>query len=230
MPEDASPPSSATDFDYAKAVAKEEARWTPPALRINKFLNRPLAALLVKALFRTRLTPNQVTWAGFLAGLAGAGFFLGGTRWSFAAGGILAQMSSIIDCADGMLARARRQESDYGAALDIILDRVGEFALLGAATAGQYARFGSVRQLGLGLLAMALYFLELTLFYLIKAYRKDGRMAETAENRAWLMALIAVFGVVDRVDLGIWFLLGGAAIAVLYQLGEFLFVRREHRI
>lgn len=227
MPDDASRPSSATEFDYGTAVAKEEALWTPPALRINKFLNRPLAALLVKAVYRSRLTPNQVTVAGFLVGLAGAGFFLAGTRWSFAAGGILAQVSSIIDCADGMLARARGQSSEFGAALDIVLDRVGEFSLLAAATAGQFARTGSVRMLGLGLLAAALYFLELTLFYLIKAYRKDVRMAETAENRAWLMALIAVCGVIDRVDLGIYVLLAAAAIAVVYQLGEFLFARRE---
>jgi phosphatidylglycerophosphate synthase len=229
MPDDASPRTCATEFDYGTAVAKEEARWTPSALRINKLLNRPLAALLVKALFRSRLTPNQVTVAGFLVGLGGAGFFLAGTRWSFAVGGLLAQASSIIDCSDGMLARARRQESEFGAALDIVLDRVGEFALLAAATAGQFARFGSVRLLGLGLLAAALYYLELTLFYLIKAYRKDSRMAETAENRAWLMALIAVFGVMDRVDIGIYVLLGAAAIAVIYQLGEFLFFRRERR-
>ncbi len=229
MPETGSRPSSATEYDYAAAVAKEEARWTLPALRINRYLNRPLASLLVRALFRTRVTPNQVTWAGFLIGLAGAALFLTGTRGGFLAGGLLAQLSSIVDCADGMLARARRQESEYGAALDIVLDRAGEFALLASAAFGHFMRFGSVRLLAMGLLAAGLYFLQLTLFYLIKAYRKDDRLAETAENRAWLMALVAVFGAVDRVDIGIYVLLAASLTVVLYLLADFLFVRRDKR-
>ncbi len=229
MPETGSRPSSATEYDYAAAVAKEEARWTLPALRINRYLNRPLASLVVRALFRTRVTPNQVTWAGFLIGLTGAVLFLAGTRGGFLAGGLLVQISSIVDCADGMLARARRQESEYGAALDIVLDRAGEFALLASAAFGHFMRFGSVRLLAVGLLAAGLYFLQLTLFYLIKAFRKDGRLAETAENRAWLMALVAVFGAVDRVDIGIYVLLAVSSTIVLYLLIDFLFLRRDKR-
>jgi phosphatidylglycerophosphate synthase len=227
MPDTASRPSSATEYDYAAATAKDEARWILPALRINRFLNRPLASLIVRALFRTRATPNQVTWAGFLIGLTGSAFFLAGTRAGCLVGGVLAQLSSIVDCADGMLARARRQESEYGAALDIVLDRVGEFALLASAAFGHYLRFGSVRLLAVGLLAAGLYFLQLTLFYLIKAYRKDDRLAETAENRAWLMALVAVFGAADRVDVGIYVLAAASAAVVLFLLVDFLFGRQD---
>jgi len=118
MPDETSPRNSAAEFDYRLAVAKEESRWTLKAFRINRFLNRPIASLIVRALFRTRVTPNQVTVAGFLVGLAGAGFFLTGERWPVAVGGALAQLSSIIDCADGMLARSRGQESEFGAALE----------------------------------------------------------------------------------------------------------------
>jgi phosphatidylglycerophosphate synthase len=227
MPDTVSRPSSAPEYDYVAATAKEEARWIFPALRINRFFNRPLASLIVRALFRTRVTPNQVTWAGFFIGLTGAAFFLAGTRIGFLVGGMLAQLSSIVDCSDGMLARARRQETAYGAALDIVLDRVGEFTLLASAAFGHYLRFGSVRLLALALLAAGLYFLQLTLFYLIKAYRKDERLAETAENRAWLMALVAVFGVADRVDVGIYVLLAASSTVVLFLLVDFLFVRRD---
>jgi phosphatidylglycerophosphate synthase len=229
MPDDASSRTSAAEFDYDLAVAKEESRWSLKTFRLNRYLNRPLASLLVRAIFRTRITPNQVTVSGFLVGLAGAGFFLAGTRWSVAAGGLLAQLSSIVDCADGMLARSRGQESEFGAALDIVLDRVMEFALLAAATAGQFARFHSVSQLGLGLLAVGLYYLDLTLFYLLKVHRRDGRMAETAENRAWLMALIAVFGLADRIDIGIWVLLAAAGAVLLFHLGDFLLRERRKR-
>lgn len=229
MPKDASRPASSAEYDHGLALAKEEDRWILPALRINRYFNRPLASLIVRALFRTRVTPNQVTWAGFLLGLAGAGCFLAGSRGAFLAGGMLAQLSSIVDCADGMLARARGRTSEYGAALDIVLDRVGEFALIVAASLGHFRRFGSHRLLAAGLLAAALYFLQLTLFYLIKAYRKDPRLAETAENRAWLMALIAVFAAADRVDIGIYVLLAASSAVVAYLLAEFLFLRRNKR-
>ncbi len=227
MPDETSPPASAAEFDYRLAVAKEESRWTLKALRINRFLNRPLASLIVRALFRTRVTPNQVTVAGFLVGLAGAGLFLTGERWLVAAGGLLAQMSSIIDCADGMLARSRGQESELGAALDLILDRIGEFALLTCAAAGLYAQTGRVLWLGLGLLAVGLYNLELSLYYLVKILRRDSKLADTAENRAWLMALIAVFGLAGRVDVGIYVLLAASSAVNVYILGDFWLRQRR---
>ncbi|MDD8027739.1 MAG: CDP-alcohol phosphatidyltransferase family protein [Acidobacteriota bacterium] len=222
MRDETLPRSSTTEFDYGRAVAKEESRWTLKALRINRYLNRPLASLLVRTLYRTSITPNQVTITGFVVGAAGAGFFLVGTRGAIAVGGALAQLSSIIDCADGMLARARGQESEFGAGLDLILDRIGEFFLLSAATAGLYMRSGRVLWLGLGLLAIAIYFLELSLFYLIKSVRRDLRRADAAENRAWLMALIAVFGIAGRVDLGIYVLLGASTAIVIFHLAEYL--------
>lgn len=229
MPDETSPPASAAKFDYRLAVAKEESRWTLKALRINRFLNRPLASLIVRALFRTRITPNQVTVAGFFVGLAGAGLFLTGERWLVAAGGLLAQMSSIIDCADGMLARSRGQESEFGAALDLILDRIGEFLLLTCAAAGLYGRTGRVLWLGLGLLAAGLYNLQLSLYYLVKLLRRDSKLADAAENRAWLMVLIAAFGLAGRVDLGIYVLLAAASVIIAFILADFWITQRRRR-
>ncbi len=207
MPNDASPPGSNSEYSYQKAIGpKRDDRYSPRALAVNRFFNRPLAGLLVRVLFKTRVTPNQVTVAAFGLAMAGAYFFFRGQAWSFALGGALAQLSSIVDCADGMLARARGQSSEYGASLDLLLDRIDEFFLLAGVVLGYYAASGRTGMLILGLLGTAGFFLLTTLFYLIKNYRHDAAQGEAGENRAWLMALLCVFGVLNRVDIGIYVL------------------------
>ncbi len=230
MPDETSSRTSEAEFDYRLAVSKTDSRWASRLFQLNRYLNRPLASILVRAVFRTPVTPNQITAAGFVLNVAAAGFFLDGQRGSLLWGGILAQLSSIVDCADGMLARSRGQESEFGAALDLVLDRFGEFLVMGSAAAGLYSRSGRTLWLGLGFLAVAVYFLSLTLFYLIKSLRRDERRADTAEMRAWLMALICIFGAIGRVDIGLGVLLTFAAINVLYHLGDFLFTERSRRV
>ena len=140
-------------------------------------------------------------------------------------GGALAQLSSIIDCADGMLARARGQSSAYGASLDLLLDRIDEFFLLAGAVLGYYAASGRTGMLILGLLGAAGFFLLTTLFYLIKNYRHDAAQGEAAENRSWLMALLCIFGVLNRVDIGIFVLAGTMAMSILAVIVIFFRMR-----
>ena len=226
MPNAASPRGSNPEYSYKNAVGpKRDDRYSPKALAINRFFNRPLAGLLVRALYGTRVTPNQVTVGAFALAMAGAYFFLRGRAWSFALGGILAQLSSIVDCADGMLARARGQSSEYGASLDLLLDRIDEFFLLAAAVLGYFAASGRLTMLILGLLGTAGFFLLTTLFYLIKNYRRDAAKGEAAENRAWLMALLCVFGVLNRIDLGIYVLAAAMAGSVLVVIVIFFRLR-----
>lgn len=207
MPKEPSPPGSEAGFDYAVAARKRENAFIPRFLQINKVLNRPVAAVLVRALFPTSVTPNQVTLASFFIGLAGAGCFALATPAAFFAGGLLAQLSSIVDCADGMLARARGTASDFGAFLDLLLDRVNEFFLIAGAVLGHFRQSGREIDLVLGIFALGLYFLLTTQFYLAKNLLGDNRRGEAAENRSWLMFLIALFAVVNRMDWGIVLLL-----------------------
>jgi phosphatidylglycerophosphate synthase len=207
MPNGTSPLGSETAFDYGAAVRKPENDFTPRFLQINKTFNRPVAAVLVRALFPTRVTPNQVTLASFFIGLAAAGCFAAATPAAFFVGGCLAQLSSIVDCADGMLARARGTASEFGAFLDLLLDRVNEFFLICAAFLGHYRQTGREIELVFGLAALGLYFLLTTQFYLAKNLLRDFRRGEAAENRGWLMFLIALFAVLNRIDWGILVLL-----------------------
>lgn len=87
---------------------------------INTYLLRPLAGILVFALYRTPITPNQVTVASILAGLAAAGVYATGD--SVVTAGLLVTLKDLLDSADGQLARAKQQFSRKGRFLDSIGD------------------------------------------------------------------------------------------------------------
>ncbi|MBM3312467.1 MAG: CDP-alcohol phosphatidyltransferase family protein [Candidatus Aminicenantes bacterium] len=227
MPSDKSLPASRPEFDYGLASGKAESRFVPRFLQINKYLNRPVASLLVRAVFRTRVTANQLTWMSFLMGLGGAYCLFQGKTWLFLVGGGLAQLSSIVDCADGMLARARRQESRFGAYLDLVFDRVTEFFLLAGTAYGVYRATGRMGLLILGLVGGGLYFLDLTLYYLLKPYFGETGLGESAESRSWLMFLIFVFGAANRLDWGIYLLFGASTMILGGSLVRFFRAPKE---
>ena len=219
MPQDPISAEPTDKFDYQKSVQKTEDKFIFQFLRIDKYINRPLASLIVRAVFRTGVTPNQLTLMAFALGLAGAYSFSRGTPSAFLVGGILAQASSIMDNADGMLARARNQISEYGAQLDIYLDRVNEFFLLICVALGQYRHSGSLKLLIVGLAATAIYFLQVSLFYLTKNLTRDFQKGETGELRSWMMFLIFVCGVSNRLEYGIYFFFAlGAGIVFVHSL------------
>jgi Family of unknown function (DUF5941)/CDP-alcohol phosphatidyltransferase len=90
---------------------------------------------------RRGLTPNQITTASALIGLAAAVAFAVGDRWAMVAGAVLLQISFTADCVDGQLARYTRNFSTFGAWLDSIFDRAKEYAIyaglaIGAAQGG----------------------------------------------------------------------------------------------
>jgi phosphatidylglycerophosphate synthase len=219
-------PESAAEFDYAKAVCKSEDKFAWKYLQINKYLNRPLASILVRAVFRTRITPNQLTYAAFVIGLAGSYFLFRGGRGALITGGLLVELSSIVDCADGMLARARDQRSEFGAYLDLYLDRVNEYFLILASVVGYYKATGRLNILLLGLAALGLYFLQTTHFYLTKNYLKDSNKGETAENRGWFLFLICFFAVTNRIDLGVYVLTVTTVVANVVLTYNFFRLKR----
>ncbi|RLB52733.1 MAG: hypothetical protein DRI90_21885, partial [Deltaproteobacteria bacterium] len=94
---------------------------------IDYYWHRPLAGLLVQALERTSIQPNQVTFASAGAGVL-SGVALGLAAWVHPwwalAGGILLLLSIVLDCADGQLARLRGTSSPLGRTLDGCMDAV----------------------------------------------------------------------------------------------------------
>ncbi len=100
---------------------------------VNLWVHRPVAYAFVALVFRTGLTPNQVTALAVGVGLAAAGCFLDGTPSAMVWGGALLWASAILDGADGILARARGAYSELGRALDGTADAVVALATAAAA-------------------------------------------------------------------------------------------------
>lgn len=96
---------------------------------INRFVIRPLAGLLVRLLYPTGITPNQVTHAAILAGFVGAFFYFVGPGTAYIAAGAFVLVKDILDSADGQLARARSQFSRFGRFLDSIGDILVNLAI-----------------------------------------------------------------------------------------------------
>ncbi len=99
---------------------------------INTYVLRPIAGMIVRALYPTSITPNQVTLASILAGLVAAGFYYAGSQASIVVAGILITVKDILDSADGQLARAKSQFSRKGRFLDSIGDVVVNVAVFSA--------------------------------------------------------------------------------------------------
>src|SRR5947209_52359 len=85
---------------------------------LNRYYRYPLAKLLVRLLVKTPITPNQVTFvqpvlgavAGWLISHQGHGYMI--------AAAIAYEFRSILDCADGSLARAKNMCTPKGHAID----------------------------------------------------------------------------------------------------------------
>ena len=94
---------------------------------VNRYIQVPIAKQIVGLLKNTLVTPNQVTYFSVLIG------FLSGYAFSFASpisvvlGGILLEITLVLDCVDGQLARAKGMASHWGRLIDGI---AGYFAYL----------------------------------------------------------------------------------------------------
>lgn len=97
---------------------------------VSRYLNRPLSALLSRRLVKVGIAPNQISLFSFLFSLVAAGLFALGGYPALAAGGILAQLASIIDGCDGEVARLKYRTSEFGGWLDAVLDRYADAFLL----------------------------------------------------------------------------------------------------
>lgn len=89
---------------------------------VNTYLYRPLGWPIAKSLEKTPVTANQLTFVGLLFGVAsGIFYFFGGSLYYFL-GALFLFIASVLDCADGPLARLKNIQSEFGRTLDGIAD------------------------------------------------------------------------------------------------------------
>ncbi len=93
------------------------------------FFYRPLAFLLVKIVYHTNITPNQLTLIAIFIGLVSAVFYSFGSLF-FVTGALCFAMYNIVDCSDGMLARLKKNGSNAGRILDGLADYISTASVL----------------------------------------------------------------------------------------------------
>ena len=141
---------------FAQIAATHRATRKPKDILWNRFVARPLATVLLVALSKTRITPNQITF-GSLVVFAFAMVMLAaqpGYAWLVASVGVL-ELSYVLDCADGQLARLRHRSSPVGAHLDFLMDELKAFLLVAACGIRLWRADGHELWLAEGLLGLA---------------------------------------------------------------------------
>ncbi len=114
---------------YRASKKKKDINW------FTEWVARPPAAVFVYLFKNTRITPNQVTFLSLvICAAAGAMLVaLPGHLWLIAAIAVY-ELSFVLDCVDGMLARARKTASQLGHLLDFLMDEIKAMMLFGCVT------------------------------------------------------------------------------------------------
>jgi len=91
---------------------------------LDLIIFRPPAFLLVKSIYQTSITPNQITWISLFFGVSGAFLITTGSATAFATAAICFIIYNILDCSDGQLARLQKSGTVTGRIVDGFADYI----------------------------------------------------------------------------------------------------------
>lgn len=98
-------------------------KWSQSRKTLADYFTRPVVGLLAK----TSITPNTISWLGFLGAIGAVSLIISG---HLLAAGIIVLVAGFLDILDGALARSTNQNTKFGAILDSSLDRLSEAIVL----------------------------------------------------------------------------------------------------
>ena len=171
------------------------------------FMNR----WVVRLLYPTSITPNQITFLSLVFGLASAGFYVSGIPDALVWGAIFLYGKVFLDNVDGNLARVRGTTSRFGRFLDSLSDFLVTVLVYIAVTMYLVRITGVQEYWILGLLGLLACFMQSTffVFYLVNytsrvgSYEKnrvdesvteeDKRQAEEGQTDPWDLRLQTLF-------------------------------------
>jgi phosphatidylglycerophosphate synthase len=221
------PPEAKPEFDLEASLKPPLPAKLPKIVLVDRLINRPLASLIVRAAIRLNLRPNHLTVAAFFLSLAGAAAFLAGNQRGFIVAGLLIYAGTLFDGADGMLARSRNLCTRFGAYLDLYLDRVTDFFVLGAMVTGYYLQSGRLGFFFLSLFGLAAYMLQMVLYYLEREYKKiQAGSGASGDYRGLVYLGVFFFAVIDRLDIVIAILLCVPVLNIPYRFVRYWIVER----
>ncbi len=169
---------SAVAAIYRQSKKQRDNFWT-------EWCSRPPAAVVVWLLRPTPITPNQVTFLSLAVFAAGAAALIARRgQVGLIAAAIVFQLSYVLDCVDGQLARLKQMASPVGALLDFLMDEVKAFLLVGAASVRLWRDDGDVRWLLVGIagLVVAATGIALTTFMRREEYVSATRKGPANAN------------------------------------------------
>jgi hypothetical protein len=91
---------------------------------LDLIIYRPISFLFVKLIYPTNLTPNQISIISMIFGLAVFFLLYPGIYLYIALGGLAIFISNVLDCADGQLARLKKNGTKVGRIIDGFIDYI----------------------------------------------------------------------------------------------------------
>lgn len=141
---------------------------------VSRYLNRRFSIRISRLIARFNITPNQITVFSFMLSFVASLLIAQGSYIWLIAGGLLAQLSSIIDGCDGEIARLKNMQTEFGAWFDAVLDRYADAFLLSALCYHIYQNNPQPMVLFLGLMALIGSFMVSYTAHKYDAMRKKG--------------------------------------------------------
>lgn len=124
----------------------------------SSFVTAPLAIALNYLVVDFQwLTPNRITLLSFIVAVVSAGFILGTGPSNFIIAALLINLSHVLDCMDGQMARYRQSTSLVGSYYDRFTDQLQIIVWFGALGYAAYMQSNSVVPLILAFVGVAFY-------------------------------------------------------------------------
>jgi phosphatidylglycerophosphate synthase len=190
---------------------------------VDRYFNRKLSRWFTRLFLAIGLSPNSITILATLVGLLSAAGFGMGTYTAGVFAAILFQLSAVIDCCDGEVARLTFTESPFGAWLDIAMDNVVHIAIFAGIAAGLYVTQIGQGQAWVALGAAAVLGNGVSFLLVVKAQKiKLVSGWKTPVNAAWsefmlkkvasrdFSVIVLIFALLGKLDWVLWMAAAGS--------------------
>lgn len=186
---------------------------------VDRYLNRRISPFFTRLFLWMGLSPNAITILSLAVGLMAAATFTAGSYAAGVLGGLLLQLSAIIDCCDGEVARLTHTESEFGKQLDIVSDNLVHIAIFAGVAWAVYLRAPAFGPLALGAAAVLG---NLASFFVLTRLRNLRLRQEATQDQMARMEfmlgfvsrdfslLLLVLAALDRLDWFLWLAAVGA--------------------
>jgi len=153
----------------------------------SSFVTSPIAILINWVVVDWRwLSPNLITFISLLTGVAAAALIVLGGETNFLIAAGLIQLSHVLDCMDGQMAKYRGVPSRFGEYFDKVTDQIQVFLWFAALAYAAYLQTGSVTPVFLAFVGVSLYSLRVYVKYvtIFIQVRHDSNYLEKSSEQA----------------------------------------------